>query len=52
MDTLSASFGPLPAMHLASIGYGAGGRDFPEHANVLRVLIGELDDETGVDLVR
>ena len=40
-DALSASFGPLPAMHLAGIGYGAGGRDFPEHANVLRVLIGE-----------
>jgi pyridinium-3,5-bisthiocarboxylic acid mononucleotide nickel chelatase len=44
--TLSASFGPLPAMHLASIGYGAGGRDFPEHANVLRVLIGERSTAT------
>ena len=45
-DALSASFGPLPAMHLASIGYGAGGRDFPEHANVLRVLIGERSTAT------
>ena len=44
--TLSASFGPLPAMHLAAIGYGAGGWDFPEHANVLRVLIGERSTAT------
>jgi uncharacterized protein (TIGR00299 family) protein len=39
--TLAARFGPLPAMNLASIGYGAGDRDFKEHANVLRVLIGD-----------
>jgi uncharacterized protein (DUF111 family) len=28
-------------MRILSAGYGAGGRDFVEHANVLRVLIGE-----------
>ena len=39
--TLSASFGPLPPMRISAIGYGAGERDFPEHANLLRVLIGE-----------
>ena len=39
--TLAASSGPLPPMRIASIGHGAGDRDFPEHANVLRVLIGE-----------
>jgi uncharacterized protein (TIGR00299 family) protein len=39
--TLAATFGPLPAMRIASIGHGAGDRDFTEHANVLRVLIGE-----------
>jgi len=38
---LAADFGPLPPMRIASTGYGAGDRDFPEHANVLRVLIGE-----------
>lgn len=39
--TLSAAFGPLPAMSIASIGYGAGDRDFKEQPNVLRVLIGQ-----------
>ena len=39
--TLAESFGALPPMRIRSTGYGAGGRDFAEHANVLRVLIGE-----------
>jgi uncharacterized protein (TIGR00299 family) protein len=40
-STLAASFGPLPPMKITSMGYGAGDRDFKNHANVLRVLIGE-----------
>jgi uncharacterized protein (TIGR00299 family) protein len=39
--TLAAGFGPLPPMRIAATGYGAGDKDFPEQANVLRVLIGE-----------
>lgn len=38
---LAESFGPMPAMRIRSIGYGAGDRDFKEHANLLRVMIGE-----------
>jgi uncharacterized protein (DUF111 family) len=39
--TLAESFGAMPPMRILSSGYGAGGRDFVEHANVLRALIGE-----------
>ncbi len=39
--TLASSFGPLPPMRISAIGHGAGDRDFKQHANVLRVLIGE-----------
>jgi len=39
--TLAAEFGALPPMRMTASGYGAGDYDFPEHANVLRVLIGE-----------
>jgi uncharacterized protein (TIGR00299 family) protein len=39
--TLAAEFGTLPPMQISATGYGAGDKDFAEHANVLRVLIGE-----------
>jgi hypothetical protein len=37
--TLVDQFGPLPAMTIDRIGYGAGQRDFP-HANLLRLIVG------------
>jgi pyridinium-3,5-bisthiocarboxylic acid mononucleotide nickel chelatase len=37
---LAADFGPLPAMTVERIGYGAGQMDFA-HPNLLRILIGE-----------
>ena len=39
--TLAVEFGALPPMRVIASGYGAGDYDFPEHANVLRVLVGE-----------
>ncbi|PLR94670.1 LarC family nickel insertion protein [Bacillus sp. T33-2] len=40
--TLAQEFGPIPGMIVEEIGYGAGTKDFDNHPNVLRVLIGEL----------
>ena len=49
--TLASSFGPLPAMRISNIGHGAGDRDFKQHANVLRVLIGERTGASEATLV-
>ena len=38
---LAAGFGPMPPMRIAAQGFGAGTKEFPGAANVLRVLIGE-----------
>jgi uncharacterized protein (DUF111 family) len=46
VSTLAQHFGAMPAMKVARIGYGAGSRDFPQHANVLRVMIGEASGAT------
>lgn len=41
VKVLASSFGPRPVMTTASVGYGAGARNFEGHANVLRISIGE-----------
>jgi uncharacterized protein (TIGR00299 family) protein len=38
---LSTRYAQIPEMTLRAVGYGAGSADFPEKANVLRLLIGE-----------
>lgn len=40
----ASSFGPLPAMRVTGVGYGAGDRDGGETPNVLRVVVGEADE--------
>jgi hypothetical protein len=39
--TLAQRFGTLPPMKIARTGHGAGDREFPGQANVLRVILGE-----------
>ncbi len=43
VKTLSTRFAPFPAMKIEKAGYGAGTRDFPEHPNLLRITIGEVE---------
>ena len=40
---LADGFGAMPAMSIQSIGYGAGDHDFREHANIVRVMIGQAN---------
>lgn len=44
-------FGPIPAMTIETIGYGAGTADPPELANVLRLFIGTAGGPNGAEEV-
>jgi uncharacterized protein (TIGR00299 family) protein len=46
VTSLADTFGPMPPMRIQSIGYGAGDHDFKEHANVVRVMVGESSGAT------
>jgi pyridinium-3,5-bisthiocarboxylic acid mononucleotide nickel chelatase len=37
----ASAYGPMPAMRVSRVGYGAGDRDFEGTPNVLRVVVGE-----------
>ncbi len=52
--TLASDFGPMPPMRIHATGYGAGDRDFPENANVLRAIIGDssgAEESTTVSII-
>jgi len=49
--TYAKAFGPMPAMSVEKVGYGAGDRDDPVTPNVLRVLIGREADAPQGDRV-
>lgn len=44
MMALADEFGPLPAMDVCCVGYGAGTRDVPGRPNVVQVVVGETID--------
>ncbi|MDH4196796.1 MAG: nickel pincer cofactor biosynthesis protein LarC [Candidatus Aminicenantes bacterium] len=43
--TLAGRFASLPELRYEKIGYGAGSREFPELANILRVFYGDAERE-------
>jgi pyridinium-3,5-bisthiocarboxylic acid mononucleotide nickel chelatase len=45
---MADGFGPLPAMNIWKIGYGAGQKDFPQ-ANLLRLFFGESEPKPVAD---
>ena len=47
----AAEFGPLPAMRLRRVGYGAGSRDFADTPNVVRVVIGDGEADSATHAV-
>ena len=47
----ATSFGPVPAMTIDSVGYGAGDRDLPNTPNVLRVLLGNDTDRQNTERI-
>ena len=44
-------FGPIPAMKISRIGYGAGSRDLIEQPNLLRLFVGESAKALSADQV-
>ena len=49
LATLADAFGPLPAMTIERIGYGAGQKDFAERPNILRLMLGEAAEAPAAD---
>lgn len=48
LTTLATDFGPMPAMRIEKIGYGAGSADF-KIPNFLRMIVGETQEENDTD---
>jgi uncharacterized protein (TIGR00299 family) protein len=51
VSSYAGSFGPIPAMSIEQVGYGAGDRDDAATPNVLRVLIGRDTDRPRAERV-
>jgi uncharacterized protein (TIGR00299 family) protein len=43
LTTMCDRFGPLPSLVIDTIGLGAGTRDVPEQANILRLFVGRVE---------
>jgi len=50
VKTLARRFSNFPSMKISGTGYGAGTRDFPSYANVLRLTLGEAATENRAEV--
>ena len=51
VKTMADSFGPMPAMTIDQIGYGAGTMTFPQRANILRLFVGTATGKSNTEFV-
>jgi pyridinium-3,5-bisthiocarboxylic acid mononucleotide nickel chelatase len=51
VSTIADEYGPLPAMTIQAIGYGAGTKDFKEQPNLVWLLVGETGENHLADQV-
>jgi uncharacterized protein (TIGR00299 family) protein len=51
VTTVAERFGPLPPMTIETIGLGAGTRDVPDVANIVRLFVGTVSTPAGSDRV-
>jgi len=51
LTTLASGFGPMPALEITDIGYGAGQNDNPQMPNVLRLIVGQKRLNRGSDVL-
>ncbi len=51
LTTVVERFGPLPPMTIEAIGLGAGTRELPEQANILRLFVGTVELPAASDRV-
>jgi hypothetical protein len=45
VSTLAESYGRMPMMKIERTGYGAGTRTYPKFPNVLRAIVGEIEED-------
>jgi uncharacterized protein (TIGR00299 family) protein len=44
VTSLATGYGPMPPMRIEAVGVGAGTRDLPDRANVVRLVVGTQED--------